>query len=182
VRQAVFFDRDGTLIVDHGYISSPDLVELLPGIAEVLKEIRKLGFLLVIVSNQSGIGRELITESQAAAVSTRFREILAEEGVQLDGTYQCPHAPDAGCSCRKPEPGMLRKAAMDLGIDLKSSYMVGDKFSDAEAGEAAGCCPVLLLEAGLSTRKKVPDSWLIIRNLSEFLNFVRDRETADSRT
>lgn len=110
----------------------------------VLRTLAEKGFLLVVVSNQSGIGRGLITEEQAAAVDRRFRELLAENGISLAGAYYCPHAPDAGCLCRKPLPGLLHTAAEALQIDLAQSYMVGDKVSDCEAGEAAGCSAVLI--------------------------------------
>jgi D-glycero-D-manno-heptose 1,7-bisphosphate phosphatase len=141
---AVFFDRDGTLIIDHGYLSSPHQVEFVSGALDVLRALQEQGFLLVIVSNQSGIGRGLITESQAQAVDEQFRAMLAENGICLAGVYYCPHAPGVGCRCRKPEPGLLRRAAEELEIDLARSYMVGDKSSDYEAGEAVGCRGVLI--------------------------------------
>jgi D,D-heptose 1,7-bisphosphate phosphatase len=142
--RAVFFDRDGTLIVDHGYLSSPEQVEFLPGAIEVLRTLQNRNFLLVVISNQSGLGRGLITQKQADAVDQRFRTLLDENGIRLAGVYYCPHAPDHGCGCRKPQPGLLRKAAQDLNIDLAHSYMVGDKVSDYEAGQAAGCQAVLI--------------------------------------
>lgn len=142
--RAVFFDRDGTLIVDHGYLSSPEQVEFVPGAIEVLQALQNRNFLLVVVSNQSGVGRGLITQSQADSVDERFRALLNENGIRLAGAYYCLHAPDAGCECRKPQPGLLRRAAQDLNIDLAHSYMVGDKVSDYEAGEAVGCRPVLI--------------------------------------
>lgn len=142
--RGVFFDRDGTLIVDYGYLSSPEQVEFVPGAIDVLRALQNRNFLLVVVSNQSGVGRGLITQEQAAAVEERFRALLNENGIGLAGAYYCPHAPDAACECRKPEPGLLRRAAQDLHIDLAQSYMVGDKVSDYEAGEAAGCRAVLI--------------------------------------
>jgi len=145
--RAVFFDRDGTLIVDRGYLSSPRRVEFIPGALDVLRQLQEQGFLLVIVSNQSGIGRGFITKEQAEAVDKRFRAILAENGIHVAGTYYCPHAPDAGCNCRKPEPGLLRRAANELQIDLAQSYMVGDKASDCQAGLTAGCSAVLIGDA-----------------------------------
>jgi D,D-heptose 1,7-bisphosphate phosphatase len=142
--RAVFFDRDGTLIIDHGYLSSPHQVEFIPGALAVLRTLQERGFLLVVISNQSGIGRGIITPAQAEAVDNQFRAMLAGSGITLAGAYYCPHAPDAGCDCRKPEPGLLRRAATDLEIDLARSYIVGDKVSDCEAGEAVGCRGVLV--------------------------------------
>lgn len=156
LHRAVFFDRDGTLIIDHSYLSSPDQVELLPGAIEVLQALQQ-SFLIVVVSNQSGVGRGLITEGQAAAVDERFRAVLIENGIRLAGAYYCPHAPDAGCECRKPEPGLLRRAAKELQIDLAQSYMVGDKISDYEAGEAVGCRAVLIAKQPQPGRFVIPD-------------------------
>jgi D,D-heptose 1,7-bisphosphate phosphatase len=158
--RAVFFDRDGTLIVDHGYLSSPDQVEFVPNAVSVLQTLQQRNFLLVIVSNQSGLGRGVITKPQAEAVDERFRALLSENGITLAGAYYCPHAPDAGCDCRKPQPGLLRRAAEDLQINLAQSYMVGDKLSDYEAGEAVGCRSVLIA-------KQPRAGFLVISDLRE---------------
>lgn len=148
VRRAVFLDRDGTLMLDRGYLGDPAGVELVPGAAFALRLLRDRGALLVLVSNQSGIARGLIARAQHERVHARFSEVLAGEGVALDAFYYCEHGPDDGCACRKPRPGMLRAAARDHGIDLASSWMVGDKPSDVEAGRAAGCKSALLGASG----------------------------------
>jgi histidinol-phosphate phosphatase family protein len=135
-RRALFLDRDGTLIVDVGYPRDPALVELLPGAASVLRELQR-DWLLVVVSNQSGIGRGLISAAEATAVHDRFVAMFAAEGVAFAGFYYCPHALEAGCDCRKPLPGLLLQAAVELAIDIRSSALVGDKVSDLEAGRAA---------------------------------------------
>jgi D-glycero-D-manno-heptose 1,7-bisphosphate phosphatase len=137
-RPALFVDRDGTLIVDVGYPRDPALVEPLPGAISALRELGAR-FALVIISNQSGIGRGLITEAEARAVHDRVIEVFAREGVAFAGAYYCPHAPEASCSCRKPAPGLLLDAARELGLDLATSVMIGDKASDVTAGLAAGC-------------------------------------------
>ena len=134
---ALFLDRDGTLIVDTGYPRDPALVEVLPGALESLRELQRI-YKLVIISNQSGIGRGRITQAEADAVHARVVEVFAAGGVELAGSYYCPHAPDAGCRCRKPEPGMILDAAAELDLDLARSVMVGDKPSDLDAGRAAG--------------------------------------------
>jgi histidinol-phosphate phosphatase family protein len=141
-RRALFLDRDGTLIVDVPYPSDPARVELIPGATAALRSLQET-WALVVVSNQSGIGRGLITEAQAAAVHDRFVALFVAEGVQFARTYYCPHRPDAGCPCRKPSPGMLLDAARELGLDLTRSVMLGDKPSDVEAGRAAGCARVI---------------------------------------
>jgi len=138
VTRALFLDRDGTLIVDVGYPRDPALVEPLPGAIDALRELQQT-FALVIISNQSGIARGLITEAEQEAVHARVVEVFAAGGVTFAGAYYCPHAPDAGCRCRKPAPGLLLDAARELGLDLARSIMIGDKPSDLEAGRAAGC-------------------------------------------
>lgn len=143
-RRAVFLDRDGTITIDTGYPSNPDEVELLPGAADGLRALRRRGWRLVLVSNQSGVGRGLITPEQAQAVHDRLVVTLRESEVELDGAYYCPHAPEDACECRKPRSGLLRRAATELGLDLAGSVMVGDRQSDVEAGRGAGCTTILL--------------------------------------
>ncbi|HEY4121088.1 MAG TPA: HAD family hydrolase [Byssovorax sp.] len=135
--RALFLDRDGTLVVDVGYPRDPALVQLIPGALEALRDLER-EFALVVVSNQSGIGRGLITPAEAAAVDARVRELFAAGGIEFAGVYHCPHAPDDHCTCRKPKPGMLEQAARELDLDLATSVIVGDKASDLEAGLAVG--------------------------------------------
>ena len=139
MNRALFMDRDGTVMVDVGYPRRPDDVELLPDAPPTLARLHELGFKLVVVSNQSGVGRGLVTADEAEAVHARFVEALRASGVELDGAYYCPHSPDEGCSCRKPSPELLERAAHELGLDLPQSFMVGDRDSDLEAGRRAGC-------------------------------------------
>jgi D-glycero-D-manno-heptose 1,7-bisphosphate phosphatase len=137
-RRALLLDRDGTLIVDVGYPRDPARVALLPGVAGALAELQDR-FALVILSNQSGVGRGLITEAEARAVHDRVIEQFAQAGVAFAGSYYCPHTPDARCPCRKPLPGLVRQAEAALGLDVPGSIMIGDKPSDVAAGLAAGC-------------------------------------------
>ncbi len=141
-RRALFLDRDGTLIVDVGYPRDPAKVELIPGAASALRDLQR-DWLLVVVSNQSGIGRGTITPAEATAVHDKFVDLFAIQGVAFAGFHYCPHAPDAGCACRKPMPGLLLDAAEELGLDLGQSAVVGDKASDVEAGRAAGLLHVI---------------------------------------
>lgn len=139
---ALFLDRDGTIIRDVGYPRDPAGVEPLAGVFAALTNARQLGYRLVIVSNQSGVARGLIQPSEARAVQARVVELFAREGVAFDGAYFCFHAPDDGCSCRKPKPGMLFQGMAELGIAPERSFMIGDKLSDVEAGIAAGVAAI----------------------------------------
>ncbi|HVJ92070.1 MAG TPA: HAD family hydrolase [Labilithrix sp.] len=148
--RALFLDRDGTLMVDTGYVRDPNDVVLLPGVTRGLVGARELGFKLVLVSNQSGVARGIISPTQLEAVQARFEELLDAEGVALDDVRFCLHGPDDGCTCRKPAPGLLRAAADAHAIDLERSVMVGDRESDVAAGQAAGCRTILLGQASSS--------------------------------
>ena len=144
MRRAAFLDRDGTIIEDEGYLADASKIRWLAGALAALRTLRDSGFLLVLVSNQSGVARGLITEEQHEQVAARVQAMLAREGVPLDAAYYCKHAPDTGCACRKPRPGMLEQAAREHSIDLSRSLMIGDKLSDVAAGQAAGCITALL--------------------------------------
>ena len=143
---AVFLDRDGVINVDHGYVSTWEQFEFLPGVPEALRELQDAGYLLIVVSNQSGIGRGYYSEADVASLNQAIAQYLESTvGVTLSGFYHCPHHPTEAegefrrqCDCRKPAPGMIRQAVLDHGIDVKRSLLVGDKDSDIEAGRAAG--------------------------------------------
>jgi D-glycero-D-manno-heptose 1,7-bisphosphate phosphatase len=150
-KKAVFIDRDGTINVDVGYPSSFDQVEIYPYAFEALGKLNDAGFLIVIVTNQSGVGRGFFTEAALRRIHDRLRAAFADRGVRVDAIYYCPHYAPAGlpegqeaCSCRKPNPEMGRRAAADLGIDLSASYMIGDKVEDIEFGRNLGVTPVLV--------------------------------------
>ncbi|HEX6560271.1 MAG TPA: HAD family hydrolase, partial [Longimicrobiales bacterium] len=129
---AVFLDRDGTLIVEREYLSDPDGVEFLPGVFDALRTLRDAGYRLVVVTNQSGIARGLLSLDDYRQVERRVEDVLAREGITLDGVYFCPHHPDYTglCDCRKPKLGMYRAAERNLGIDLAHSVFVGDRVKD----------------------------------------------------
>jgi len=141
---AIFLDRDGTLIYDVGYPKHPEQVKMKPGAIQTLKKLKDYGYKLVIVTNQSGIGRGILTVEDVEKVNKRLLAILARHGIKIDAIYYCPHAPEDNCSCRKPSPNMLLMASMDLNINLSSSYIIGDKRSDMEAGFNAGCKKIFL--------------------------------------
>ncbi len=144
-KKAVFLDRDGVIIRQwDGYLNDPARVELLPGAAEAIRKLREAGFAVVVVTNQAGVGYGHLTEETLGAIHLRLQEELSREGASLDGIYYCPHTPEEGCPCRKPAPGMLLRAAEELGLDLSRSYLVGDMTTDIEAGKRAGCFTVLV--------------------------------------
>jgi D-glycero-D-manno-heptose 1,7-bisphosphate phosphatase len=166
----VFLDRDGTLIEDLGYPREPERIKLLDGVGAGLRILRDGGFALVVISNQSGVGRGIIDPAEAKAVHDRFITLLGAEQVHLDATYYCPHAPSEGCDCRKPEPTMLLRAAADLDVSLGDSFMVGDKLSDAQAGRRAGCRTILLgadsdADADDAVDETAPDWNAVVRTI-----------------
>jgi D-glycero-D-manno-heptose 1,7-bisphosphate phosphatase len=151
LRRAVFLDRDGTINIEAGYIRDLANLQLMDGAAEAIKRLRAAGFLTILATNQSGPARDYYGESWVWQLNQRLMVLLHEAGTTMDGHYYCPHLPDGtvahytkDCDCRKPEPGMLIAAAKEHGIDLKRSYMVGDKATDVEVGHNAGCQSVLL--------------------------------------
>ena len=154
-RRAVILDRDGTVIVERHYLSDPDQVELIPGVAIALRQLRQMGLRLVILTNQSGIGRGLFDANQVEAVHQRMCALLAAEGVQLDGIFYCPHTPQDGCACRKPAPGLVEHAAQQLGFDPQASIVIGDKACDMELGRGVGAT-TLLVQTGYG-RQMVQD-------------------------
>jgi D-glycero-D-manno-heptose 1,7-bisphosphate phosphatase len=137
-RAGVFVDRDGTLVREIGYLADPADLELLPRTAEALRRLRAAGFPIVVVSNQSGVGRGLFPLRRVYEAMARLRAMLREARAEPDAIYFCPHRPDAGCRCRKPGTLLLERAADDLGLSLARSIMIGDKLLDAETGRHAG--------------------------------------------
>ncbi len=172
---AVFLDRDGTLNVHKGYISRPEDLELLPGVAEAVRRINQSGLLAVLVTNQPVVARGACTIAQLERIHCRLEALLGEGGAFLDAIYYCPHHPDKGfagenplyktdCACRKPKPGMLLRAAAELDIDLPQAYMVGDTMTDVQTAWNAGCRPVLLAE-----KPDAPD----VLTFPDLLSFVQ---------
>ena len=144
MRKAVFVDRDGTVIVERSYLGSVDGVELVPGAGAALAALRESGYDLVLVTNQSGIGRGYFPAEIVQAQNQRLSELLAPFGVFFADVEICPHAPGELCLCRKPEPGLVLTAAEKLGVELRASFMIGDKPTDVVAGKRAGCRTVFL--------------------------------------
>ena len=149
--KAIFLDRDGTLIEDPGYLNHPDQVKLLEGVAEALIELRAMGYMLIVVSNQSAVARGVVSEKDLGEIHNRLKQLLTERGAYLDQIYYCPYHPDGvipkyrkESDWRKPNPGMLLAAADEMDIDLSQSWSIGDSSRDVEAGLRAGCKTILI--------------------------------------
>ena len=149
--QAVFLDKDGTLIEDVPYNVDPQLIQLTLGAIEGLQLLDAAGYKLIVISNQSGVARGYFPESALVAVEERSRQMLADAGVPLTGFYYCPHHPDGvvleyaiACDCRKPAPGLILRAAAEHNINLQKSWFIGDILNDVEAGRSAGCKAILI--------------------------------------
>lgn len=179
--KACFLDRDGVVNVEVDYLHEPEKTILESGIVEALKAIHQHGFLAVVVTNQAGVARGKYPESDITAVHNRLQELLSAYNEKIDAFYYCPHHPEfsGACSCRKPEPGMLLKAAADLNIDMSKSLMIGDRVSDLDAGRNAGCAASYLVRTGygLETIKKYPD--LPYKNVADaceaFMDFLQEQ-------
>lgn len=151
--KAIFLDRDGVINVDVNYAHTPEQITFIDGIFDFCKRAKELGYLLVIITNQAGIGRGLYTEGQFRELMDWMFARFEEKGILLDGFYFCPHHPEHGigefrqaCECRKPRPGMILRAAKHLDIDLSGSMLIGDKQSDIDAAVAAGVATPFLFK------------------------------------
>jgi D-glycero-D-manno-heptose 1,7-bisphosphate phosphatase len=172
-QKAIFFDRDGTLMKDVGYCSKPADVKILEGVSRLLPKLKAAGFKIVIITNQSGIGRGYFTEEEFWSVQRELEKQLGP-GI-IDATYFCADTPQNNSDRRKPNPGMLLEAAKDLGIDLGQSYMVGDKPSDAEAGIRAGVRATILFGTNAASGPMESGATLIAKDFSEVVDFILGR-------
>ena len=154
-RPAVFLDRDGTIIEDTGFVSDPSAVRVLPSVPEALGLLARNGFALVVVTNQSGVARGYFDEATVHAVNAATARLLAAGGIVLDAWYHCPHHED-DCDCRKPAPGMIRRAAAEHDLDVARSAVVGDRGSDVELAHGLGI-PGLLVPGPQAYRGPEPD-------------------------
>lgn len=150
--RAVFLDRDGTINEEKDYLHRIEDFEFIPGASVAIRRLREAGFLVIVVTNQSGVARGYYTLEDVAILHRHMQRVLESTGAAVDGIYVCPHHPVEGvgeyrreCDCRKGRPGMLLRAAEEHGVDLRRSYMIGDKVADIEAGEMAGCLPLMVL-------------------------------------
>lgn len=154
---AVFLDRDGTLNEDRGYVTSPEQLVLFSGVPEALARLNQLGVQVILMTNQSAIGRGFMTTHDLQHIHQKLVDLLGAHEGRIDEVYVCPHRPDEGCACRKPQVGMIKQAAERFSLDLSQCFFVGDKCSDLEAAHKTGVTGVLVLssvygEAALKAR------------------------------
>lgn len=183
-RPAVFLDRDGTIIKDVGFLTDLSAMTLLPRAGEAIRKLNEAGYPVVVITNQSGVGRGLFDERHVGTVHDALRDAIERDGGRIDAFYYCPHHPTKSteeryrvvCACRKPAPGLLRQAAADLDLDLSRSWMVGDWWRDVEAGIAAGTHTILLRSGhqGLHGNAPVPPVRpdAILDNLMEATDWI----------
>lgn len=150
-RRYVLLDRDGTVIEDRDYLDDPNGITFCRGALEGLRRLAGLGLGLIVVTNQSGIARGYFGEARLAEIHQRLTQLLASEGIRLDGIYHCPHGPDDGCACRKPLPGLVEQAARDHGFRPEACFVVGDKPSDVRLGQGV-CATTFLVKTGQGAR------------------------------
>lgn len=149
--KAIFIDRDGTINVDVHYLDNPDKFEMYPFVGDGVKKLKESGFKIIVITNQSGISRGYFTEKQLSKIHDRMKKEFQEFDVVLDGIYYCPHHPEENCNCRKPNTYLYEKAIKEHNIDVKKSYMLGDKILDIDAGKKIGVTAILIPEPHVRT-------------------------------
>lgn len=169
MQPVVFLDRDGTINEEKIYLSSPDDLRLIPGAAQAIKRLNQAGWAVVLITNQSGIGRGYFSLETLEAIHQRLEDELAEVGAHLDGVYVCPHCPDDGCACRKPATLLFEQAIRDLDLDPHQAVAIGDKASDLEPGHRLGYRTILVLTGHGQTQWTQRELW----------NFAPDVVVAD---
>jgi D-glycero-D-manno-heptose 1,7-bisphosphate phosphatase len=153
--RVILLDRDGTIVIDRGYLDNAAGLEFMPGAAQGLRLLHAQGYRLAVITNQSGIGRGLFTLERLEEMNARLTDMVREAGARLEGIYFCPHAPEDRCDCRKPAPGLITQAAADLRFDPATAVVIGDKASDVECGRRAGAATVLIAPEKSVSRSRV---------------------------
>lgn len=140
LHKAIFFDRDGVINKERkDYVKTVSELEIFPNIVIPIKKLIKMGFLIVVITNQSAINRGFTTHQDVSDIHSRIQQFLQKNDARIDNFYYCPHKPDEHCDCRKPNPGLILRAVSELKIDLQKSWMIGDNETDVEAAVKAGC-------------------------------------------
>lgn len=172
-RRFVLLDRDGTIIVERNYLSNHNQVKLIPKAASALKKLSDLGLGLVVMTNQSGIGRGYFDLNELGKIHNRMIDLLAEEGVRLDGIYFCPHIPEDNCLCRKPKVGLVEKAVRKHNFDPKLCFVIGDNKGDIELGKNIGAKTILVRTGHGRKIEREVDSDYVVDNLKGALSIIK---------
>ena len=157
--RAVFLDRDGTINEEVIYLSSVEQFRMLSGASKAIRMLNQKGWLVIVITNQSGLARGYFTEEELAVVHQKMKAALDGEGAQIDAIYVCPHQPEDGCSCRKPGTALFEQAAQEFDIDLSRSYAIGDKITDLLPGARLGCRTILVLTGHGQEQLENRDGW-----------------------
>jgi D-glycero-D-manno-heptose 1,7-bisphosphate phosphatase len=173
-KKAVFLDRDGVVNVEKDYAHKIEDFEFLSGVFEAVRAFNRGGYIVVVVTNQSGIGRGYYTSADFEKLTEYMLDRFKEEGCEIAGVYHCPHTPDSDCECRKPNPGMLLAAQKELDIDLSASWMIGDKESDIEAALAAGVQKTVLVRSGHKIDEKNTKATFVVNGIFDTIRIVTD--------
>lgn len=177
MNKAVFLDRDGTINVDVDYLHETEKLVFIEGVPQALAQLKKMGYKLVVISNQSGIGRGFYSAKEVEVLHEYMNELLTKQNAQIDAFYYCPHVESDNCNCRKPGIGLIEQAVRDLDIDLEQSYMVGDKESDVLTAIGAGCRYGLVL-SGHSVSKEMQKKYQghVYKALREFVQCIGEMD------
>lgn len=189
MRRAIFLDRDGTVNMEKNYLHRPADWTWTPRAPEAIRGFNRLGFLVIVITNQSGIARGYYRPADVDLLHGYVNRLLEKSGAHITAYYYCPHHPDFGergaCRCRKPEPGLIYRAGADFAIDLPQSYLIGDKISDLKAGLSAGVTPILVTtgygQEELTRLNNLPISVKVTANLYEAYLWIAERETSHNR-
>lgn len=175
MKRAVFLDRDGTINVDVGYLGDPDGLVFIRGAKEAVRLLKKKGFFVFIVTNQSGVGRGYFSLDKLKAVNEKLLHEFSKSKIHIDGIYYCPHHPKQKCKCRKPYPKIVKDIAQEFRLDLEYSYFIGDKLSDVQTGKNAGARTVLINTDNTSLIEE-EDDWtppdFIAKDLKEAVRWI----------
>ncbi len=171
--KAIFLDRDGVINVEKDYAHKIEDFEFLPGVFEAVKSFNEKGYIAVVVTNQSGIGRGYYTDEDFQKLTEYMKKEFEKNGGKIAAVYHCPHGPQDGCDCRKPEPGMLLAAKDDFGIDMASSWMIGDKEGDIEAALAAGITNTVLVRSGHEIDEENTKATFVVNGVFDTIALIK---------
>lgn len=173
LKKTIFLDRDGVINVEKDYAYKIEEFEFLPGVFEAVKYFNKLGFIVVVVTNQSGIARGYYTEDDFWKLSKYMLGCFEKNGAKISKIYHCPHGPNDGCECRKPLAGMFFEAQEELGIDMQNSWMIGDKEGDIKAAITAGVGSTILVRSGHEIDEKNTEADFVVNGIFDTINLIK---------